>query len=116
MLASLAIQRSRTREHRREEELDCIREQLCLQPGLGASLALNIDRLQFDVIQLQWAVEQVYAVVRATDELSVSEVLHDVLRLLQSTICSVIRVAAEPHALCARIGITVEQYAALMPR
>ena len=43
-----------------------------------------------------------------------SEVLHDVLRLLQSTICSVIRVAAEPHALCARIGITVEQYAALM--
>ena len=48
VLASLAIQRSRTREHRREEELDCIREQLCLQPGLGASLALNIDRLQFD--------------------------------------------------------------------
>ena len=52
-------------------------------PGLIASLALNIDRLSYDLLQLTQAVRELGNVVQEADAAALPEVTHELLRQLE---------------------------------
>ena len=83
-------------------------------PGLIASIALNIDRLNYDILQLTQAMRELANVVEEADSASLPEVTHELLRQLELSCVSSIRLAAEPSALCARIDLPKSLYDELM--
>ena len=117
LLQQLEQQRFERREY--ECELEEGRERVLSEepgwePGLTASLALNIDRLNYDVLELRQAVRDLGNVVREADSAAMPEVTHELLRQLEACALSSIRLSADPRKLCARIGMPEELYSQLM--